>query len=106
MNYEFKRSSAGPVLVSEDEVLLFKDFAQLQDYADYDPEFFNKARDFVAESIRELSDLLINSMYGPVVGEELAGALPEYITSMYQLRSFESRYLEISQKYSRQNSQV
>jgi hypothetical protein len=99
MEYTFRRTSVGPVLVSDDEVLLFNDFAQLQDYVDADPEFFNKARDFIAESVKELSELFVQSLYQPTVGETLAEPLPEYLKAMNHLRAFQYQNFQMNQGF-------
>jgi hypothetical protein len=89
MEYKFVRTVSGPVVLGEDEVLFFSQFGPLQDYVEADPEFIQKAKVFLSESIVELAEQLATSIHMPVVGQEYFAALPMYTTAAHQLTNFE-----------------
>ncbi|CAB4123481.1 hypothetical protein UFOVP46_12 [uncultured Caudovirales phage] len=93
MEYKFVRTTTGPVVLGEDEVLFFGDFNALVDYIDSDPEFVHKAKLFVAEGLRETADNLANSMFNAVVGGDQTQALYGYIGALRQLRELEHQFL-------------
>lgn len=89
MEYKFVRTVNGPVVLGEDEVLFFSQFGPLQDYAEADPEFIQKAKVFISDSIVELAEQLATSIHMPVVGHEYFAALPMYTTAAHQITNFE-----------------
>lgn len=89
MEYKFVRTVTGPAVLGEDEVLFFSQYGPLQDYADADPEFIQKARVFLSDSIVELAEQLAASLHMPVVGQEYFASLPYYLTAAQQLTTFE-----------------
>lgn len=90
MKYEFVRTVNGPLVLGEGEILFFSQFGPLQDYVDADPEFLQKAKVFISDSIVELAEQLAASLHVPVVGHEFYNSLPAYITAVQQIRNFEN----------------
>ena len=89
MEYQFVHTVHGPALSGDEEVLFFHQLPQLVDYADSDPEFFDKARAFFEESIRTLSDLAISNMHVPTAGFEQAITIGNYVNAIELLLRLE-----------------
>jgi hypothetical protein len=89
MEYRFDRTAHGPVIVGEDEIVFFHQFAQLQDYINEDPEFFTKAYDFCQSVIAEYGELLAKGVKESVVGVDQATSIIAYWVSVDNLRRFE-----------------
>jgi len=89
MEYKFVRTVAGPVVVGDDEVLFFSQLGPLQDYVDADPEFIQKAKVFISDSIVDLAEQLAASLHVPVVGHEYYMSLPMYVSAVQQINNFE-----------------
>lgn len=88
MEYKFARTAQGPVVVGEDEILFWHE-RQVIEYVMEDPDFFVKAKAFLAETIREYSEALITSFSEPVVGMELVMTLPQYVHASQTLARLE-----------------
>jgi hypothetical protein len=93
MEYKFVRTTTGPAVMGEDEVLFFGDFNSLVDYIDADPDFVVKAKKFVAEGLREISGNVADAMFTTVVGGDQTQALYGHINSVRQLRELEHQFL-------------
>ena len=93
MEYKFVRTTTGPAVIGEDEVLFLGDFGALMDYIDADPEFVVKAKTFVAEGLREIAGNIADGMFATVVGGEQTQALYGYINSVRQLQELERNFL-------------
>jgi hypothetical protein len=90
MEYKFVRTVAGPVVEGEYEVLLFSQFGPLQDYVDADPEFLQKAKVFISDSIVELAEQMAASLHVPVVGHDYYMSLPMYSSAIQHITNFEN----------------
>ena len=86
MEYRFERTVHGPAVVSSDEVVYFFEHAQLQDYIDEDPDFFNKAFAFCQETMAEYGDMLARAVTEDVVGVDRAGTIMQYWGAVQELR--------------------
>jgi hypothetical protein len=89
MEYRFDRTAHGPVVVGEDEIVFFHQYAQLQDYVNEDPEFFAKAYDFCQSVIAEYGDMLSRGIKESVVGVEQATSIIAYWAAADHLRRFQ-----------------
>lgn len=89
MEYRFQRSFAGPLVVTEDEVLFFHQFPQIEEIADEDPEFVEKGVKFCHEALIEYSEMITKGVYESVVGLDQAMNLMNYWHAIEQLRHFE-----------------
>jgi hypothetical protein len=90
MKYEFVKTVNGPVILGEGEILFFSQFGPLQDYVDADPEFLDKAKVFVSDTIVELAEQLAASLHVPVVGHEFYNSLHIYVNTVQQIKNFEN----------------
>lgn len=93
MEYKFVTTIQGPVVQGEDEVLFFNQFGQLLDYAEADPEFLNKAKDYVAAGLREVADNVAEGLTAPVVGGDQTPYLYGFISAIGHLKQFEHNFL-------------
>lgn len=91
MEYQFIATIHGPAIMGEGEVVYFNQHGQMLDYADADPEFLSKAKDFLAETIRDLANTVADSLTKPVVNQEIAMSLPMYVIAIQHLGAFEHR---------------
>ena len=93
MEYKFVTTFQGPVVQGEDEILFFNQFGQLLDYADSDPEFVLKAKEFIADGLMEYAANVANSLTVPVIGGDQTPALYGFINAVGQVKQFEHNYL-------------
>lgn len=93
MEYKFVRTSQGPALMGDDEVLFFNDFQALVDYFDTDPAFLVRAKNFIAEGLRETADSIATSMTTAVVGGDQTPAIYGFINASRMIREFEYQFL-------------
>jgi len=93
MEYKFVTTIQGPVVQGEDEILFFNQFGQLLDYADADPEFVFKAKEFIADGLMEYAANVANSLTVPVIGGDQTPALYGFINAVGQVKQFENNYL-------------
>lgn len=93
MAYKFIRTSQGPVVQGEDEVLFFTDFQALVDYLDEDSQFVVKAKQFVADGLKEIAANVADGMTTAIVGGDQMQALYGYIAAVRTLREFEHQFL-------------
>ena len=82
MEYQFVHTVHGPAVKGEDEVLFFHQIPQLVDYADSDPEFFEKARSFIKETILEFANRAVANMYEPTAGFEQSMTIGTYMNAI------------------------
>jgi hypothetical protein len=93
MKYQFVRTSQGPVVQGEDEILFFSDFQALIDYLDEDSDFVAKAKEFVAEGLRAVSANIADGLTAAIVGGDQTPALYGYLNAIRSLREFEHQFL-------------
>jgi len=94
MDYKFVQTIHGPAIFGDDEVVYFNQHQLMLDYYDSDPEFLLKAKEFIADGIRNLSGDLAESITSPlVVGGDLAQPLYGFINSIHAIRQFEYNFL-------------
>jgi hypothetical protein len=93
MEYKFVQTIHGPVVSGDDEILFFNEFGPLLDYVEEDPEFINKAKDFIGDNLMAITANLVNSMSQPVVGADNTQAIYGFITAINNIKQFEQHYL-------------
>jgi hypothetical protein len=93
MEYKIVSTIQGPAVIGEDEVLFFNQHGQLLDYADSDPEFVLKAKQFISDGIVTTANNLAKSMFEPVIGGDLTQDLYGYVNAMRFISEFEHRFL-------------
>lgn len=93
MEYKFVTTIQGPVVQGEDEILFFNQFGQLLDYVEEDPEFLNKAKEYVAAGLRDVVSNVADSLTVPVVGGDQTPSLYGFINAVSHLKQFEHNYL-------------
>lgn len=97
MEYRFDHTIHGPVVVGEDEIIHFHQHQQLQDYVDADPNFVEKAKKFIADTMNAMNDLAVRSLYEDVPGQEFYKSYGFYQQSIDNIKDFEHRVREIAQ---------
>lgn len=94
MEYAFVRTVYGPMVVGEGEVLAFHQFTQLHDYAVEHPTFIEEAKEFLEMTIREFTEVAVQSLHGEVLGEEYYTSVDKYIYAIKTLKVFEGQFSE------------
>lgn len=88
MEYKLVSTANGPAVMGEDEIVFFHEFGALTDYIDSDPQFFDKALDFITENMRVEADLMVRSLTEDVVGNDWMTKLNHLYHAAVNLHQF------------------
>jgi hypothetical protein len=93
MEYKFMSTSNGPAVVAEDEIVFFFEYGPLQDYIDEDPEFFNKAFDFIKKILAEQYEFIVQSVTEDVPGNDWMNRFNNFYSAAVNLRQFQQNQI-------------
>lgn len=95
MEYRFDHTIHGPVVVGEDEIIHFHQHGQLQDYVDEDPDFVNKAKKYIEDTMNNMNEMAVASLYSDVPGQEYYRSYGFYLQAIDNILEFEQRVREL-----------